>query len=202
MASRQQTVDQSAPLLGALPRREHAVPGPIPRRLCTSHFLSTWNSRVFEFGSVLYLAAIYPGTCCPCPRTSWRGVFLPSFRSRCGTVHRSGEPSAGGEAVHRLVVPVPAPVKSSLLTNLVTVLQRLAVVVSCVIFYALTVRKPSGPGGDAGMLALLSAFACLEKLGSIMNLVSVEKDWVRTSTRCTIPFRMADGAGSPGRGRC
>lgn len=101
-----------------------------------------------------------------------------------------------------MVVPVPAPVKSSLLTNLVTVLQRLAVVVSCVIFYALTVRKPSGPGGDAGMLALLSAFACLEKLGSIMNLVSVEKDWVRTSTRCTIPFRMADGAGSPGRGRC
>lgn len=65
MTSRQQTVDQSAPLLGALPRREHAVPGLIPRRLYTSHFLSTWNSRVFEFGSVLYLAAIYPGTLLP-----------------------------------------------------------------------------------------------------------------------------------------
>jgi iron-regulated transporter 1 len=34
-------------------------------RLYVSHFLSTWNSRVFEFGAVLYLAAIYPGTLLP-----------------------------------------------------------------------------------------------------------------------------------------
>ena len=30
-----------------------------------SHFLSTWKSRVFEFGAVLYLAAIFPGTLMP-----------------------------------------------------------------------------------------------------------------------------------------
>lgn len=35
------------------------------RRLYISHFLSTCNSRVFEFGSVLYLAAIFPGTLLP-----------------------------------------------------------------------------------------------------------------------------------------
>lgn len=35
------------------------------RRLYVSHFLSTCNSRVFEFGSVLYLAAIFPGTLLP-----------------------------------------------------------------------------------------------------------------------------------------
>lgn len=35
------------------------------RRLYVSHTLSTWNSRVFEFGSVLYLAAIFPGTLMP-----------------------------------------------------------------------------------------------------------------------------------------
>ncbi|KLU93079.1 hypothetical protein MAPG_12020, partial [Magnaporthiopsis poae ATCC 64411] len=35
------------------------------RRLYASHFLSTWNSRVFEFGSVLYLAALFPGTLLP-----------------------------------------------------------------------------------------------------------------------------------------
>jgi hypothetical protein len=34
-------------------------------RLYVSHFLSTWNSRVFEFGAVLYLAAIFPGTLLP-----------------------------------------------------------------------------------------------------------------------------------------
>ncbi|KAE8402845.1 hypothetical protein BDV37DRAFT_294982 [Aspergillus pseudonomiae] len=41
------------------------VPGTLTRRLYISHFLSTWNSRVFEFGAVLYLASIYPGTLLP-----------------------------------------------------------------------------------------------------------------------------------------
>lgn len=31
-------------------------------RLYLSHWLSTWNARVFEFGSVLYLAKAFPGT--------------------------------------------------------------------------------------------------------------------------------------------
>lgn len=35
------------------------------RRLYVSHFLSTWNSRIFEFGAVLYLSAIFPGTLMP-----------------------------------------------------------------------------------------------------------------------------------------
>lgn len=43
---------------------KHDLPS-ISRKLYTSHFLSTWNSRVFEFGSVLYLAAIFPGTLMP-----------------------------------------------------------------------------------------------------------------------------------------
>jgi len=37
----------------------------IARRLYVSHFLSTWNSRIFEFGAVLYLAVIFPGTLLP-----------------------------------------------------------------------------------------------------------------------------------------
>jgi solute carrier family 40 (iron-regulated transporter), member 1 len=39
--------------------------GQSARRLYISHTLSTWNSRVFEFGSVLYLASIFPGTLMP-----------------------------------------------------------------------------------------------------------------------------------------
>lgn len=35
------------------------------RRLYISHFLSTWNSRAFEFGAVLYLATVFPGTLLP-----------------------------------------------------------------------------------------------------------------------------------------
>lgn len=37
----------------------------IHRRLYLSHALSTWNSRVFEFGSYLFLATIFPGTLLP-----------------------------------------------------------------------------------------------------------------------------------------
>lgn len=31
-------------------------------RLYLSHSLSAWNSRMFEFGAVLFLASIFPGT--------------------------------------------------------------------------------------------------------------------------------------------
>lgn len=43
----------------------HQLPAGITNRLYVSHFLSTWNSRVFEFGAVLYLANIFPGTLLP-----------------------------------------------------------------------------------------------------------------------------------------
>lgn len=36
----------------------------------------------------------------------------------------------------------------------------------------------SGAGIEIGMLALTAALACVEKLASIINMVSVEKDWV------------------------
>ncbi|OAQ58763.2 iron-regulated transporter [Pochonia chlamydosporia 170] len=58
------------------------------------------------------------------------------------------------------------------------VFQRLAVAGSCTIFYVLAANLPLGPSGRAGMLVLVTFFACIEKLCSIMNLVSVEKDWV------------------------
>lgn len=42
-----------------------SAPSAVSRRLYVSHFLSTGNSRLFEFGSVLYLATIFPGTLLP-----------------------------------------------------------------------------------------------------------------------------------------
>ena len=39
--------------------------GRIQHRLYTSHALSTWNSRLFEFGAFLFLAKIYPLTLLP-----------------------------------------------------------------------------------------------------------------------------------------
>ena len=42
-----------------------SVTATITRRLYVSHLLSTFNSRLFEFGAVLYLARIFPGTLLP-----------------------------------------------------------------------------------------------------------------------------------------
>ena len=56
--------------------------------------------------------------------------------------------------------------------------QRLVVAASCLIFYILTVFPRFENGGKTALLVLLAGLACCEKLGSIMNLVSVEKDWV------------------------
>ncbi|KAF5011840.1 hypothetical protein FDECE_2072 [Fusarium decemcellulare] len=60
------------------------------------------------------------------------------------------------------------------------VVQRIVVAASCAIFYVLAVNIPLNYSQRTGMLALVSVFACIEKLCSIMNLVSVvviaEKD--------------------------
>jgi len=58
-------VDDSTPLLYNPVESQDQVPVRIARRLYVSHFLSTWNSRVFEFGAVLYLATVFPGTLLP-----------------------------------------------------------------------------------------------------------------------------------------
>lgn len=57
-------------------------------------------------------------------------------------------------------------------------LQRLVVAGSCVAFYVLAIGLPRAHGVETGLLVLLAALACIEKLCSIMNLVSVERDWV------------------------
>ena len=41
------------------------IPIAVTRRLYISHFFSTWNSRSFEFGAVLFLASIFPMTLLP-----------------------------------------------------------------------------------------------------------------------------------------
>lgn len=72
---------------------EHSVPKGIARRLYLSHFLSTWNSRVFEFGAVLYLATICPGTLLPMSMYAFtRGfsaiIFAPAVGQYIDTGNR------------------------------------------------------------------------------------------------------------------
>ena len=56
----QQGADEATPpQLSETAHRHHC------RRLYLSHALSTWNSRLFEFGAFLFLANIYPNTLLP-----------------------------------------------------------------------------------------------------------------------------------------
>jgi solute carrier family 40 (iron-regulated transporter), member 1 len=49
-------------LPGTVPETENIDQRKVLRRLYLSHFLSTWSSRMFEFGAVLFLASIFSGT--------------------------------------------------------------------------------------------------------------------------------------------
>ena len=60
MEMQMQHADESTPpQLSEIAHRHHC------RRLYLSHALSTWNSRLFEFGAFLFLANIYPDTLLP-----------------------------------------------------------------------------------------------------------------------------------------
>ncbi|KXH46487.1 iron transporter [Colletotrichum nymphaeae SA-01] len=158
--------DEQTPLLGngagqgdGSVSETHRVDPRIARRLYLSHFLSTWNSRMFEFGAVLYLATIFPGTLLPMSLYALaRGLSALVFAPTVGQYIDNND---------RLKV-----VRASI------VFQRLAVSASCVLFYVLFIRLPLGDYGRPALLALLSFMACAEKLYSIVNMVSVEKDWV------------------------
>ncbi|KAL7898504.1 Ferroporti-1 [Trichoderma sp. SZMC 28014] len=131
----------------------------VSRRLYVSHFLSTWNSRVFEFGAVLYLAAVFPGSLLPMSLYALvRGVSAIIFAPAVGWYIDTG---------NRLQV-----VRVSI------VFQRLVVAASCAVFYILAIDIPLSSGVRATLLVAVTFFTCVEKLCSILNLVSVEKDWV------------------------
>ncbi|CAK7232317.1 hypothetical protein SBRCBS47491_008228 [Sporothrix bragantina] len=191
-------------------------PKALAARLYISHFLSTWNARLFEFAAVLFLAAIFPDTLLPMSVYAVvRGVAAMVFAEAVGACIDRGD---------RLAV-----VRASILG------QRAAVVVSCGVFWVMMDRAASSSPSvvrrespleltpDTGSsLSLLDAFfsaaasgltgnavlvndsspatpslatplssglfavaviaACIEKLGSVMNLVAVERDWIVVMT--------------------
>ncbi|RAL14594.1 putative iron-regulated transporter [Aspergillus homomorphus CBS 101889] len=131
-------------------------PSRILPRLYVSHFLSTWNSRMFEFGAVLFLASIYPGTLLYASVyalvRSFSAVLLSSWL---------------GSAVDR--------------SNRLTVLrhsivwQRLPVAGSCACFVALL--APLNTTLKTLLFSATVLLACVEKLAATANTVAVERDW-------------------------
>lgn len=131
----------------------------IKRRLYVSHFLSTWNSRVFEFGAVLFLARIFPGTLLPSSTYALvRAASAICFAPLVGRCVDQGD---------RLQI-----------VRLSIVGQRGAVIVSCLGFWALSTGILDFPGLKPLLLAMLVLLAYVEKLGSIMNIIAIERDWI------------------------
>jgi solute carrier family 40 (iron-regulated transporter), member 1 len=128
-------------------------------RLYLSHLLSTWNSRLFEMGAVLFIVAIYPATLRPMSvyalvRNAAAMVLAPS----AGTWIDRGD---------RLAV-----VRTSIIG------QRLAVAGSCGLFLVMLTKNGMGDKLRSSLFAMSVLLACVEKLCSIAILVSVERDWV------------------------
>ncbi|KAK3368514.1 Ferroporti-1 [Podospora didyma] len=139
-------------------------PAPVPTRLAarlyTSHFLSTWNSRLFEFGVVLFIASVFPGTLMPVSVYGLvRSAAAILFAQPVGSWIDSG---------NRLTV-----VRASIIG------QRVSVVASCGIFWVLEQKRDGLEGRLKTVLFTVAVLlACVEKLCSMMNLISVERDWV------------------------
>ncbi|EFY92155.1 iron-regulated transporter, putative [Metarhizium acridum CQMa 102] len=133
-------------------------------QLYTSHFLSMWNSRLFEFGAVLFLASIFPSTLSPMSIYALvRSLSAMLLAHPLGTWIDSG---------NRLGV-----VRVSILG------QRLAVAGSCGVLLLIELRmRALGVTGVNGLFALLVALACVEKLCAAMNTIAVERDWVVVMT--------------------
>lgn len=157
----------------------HASPVILPPsltiRLYTSHFLSTWNSRLFEFGAVLFLADIFPSSLLP----------LSTY-----ALVRSAAVILGAQGVGDLVdrAATEAGKRGRLeIVRASIVGGRVAVVGSCIILLLLEKLK-TGRGDETGLwrgtlvtpglFVVLTTLACVEKLCATMNLVAVERDWV------------------------
>lgn len=140
--------------------RTRGLPTQLTVRLYTSHFLSTWNSRWFEFGAVLFLASIFPGTLLP--MSAYALV-------RSGAAILLSQPvGAWIDRGDRLEV-----VRTSIIG------QRVAVAFSCGAFWAMETGKDDlGSDAKNGLLGLTVLLACVEKLCAMVNLIAVERDWV------------------------
>lgn len=136
------------------------VPKSLGLRLYVSHFLSTWNSRVFEFGAALFLTSIFPGTLLPVSIYSLvRNAGYIIFAQPVGNWINKG---------NRLNL-----IRASIIG------QRVPVAASCALLLVLLLKKDElGSRKNTGVFAVIVFLSVVEKLSATMNLISVERDWV------------------------
>lgn len=138
----------------------HGIPAALTSRLYVSHFLSTWNSRLFEFGAAIFLTSVFPGTLRPVSIYSLvRNAGYVLFSHPLGTWINNGD---------RLRV-----IRTSIVG------QRVPVAASCALLLVLDLKGPElGSARENGIFSVIVLLAVVEKLASTLNTISVERDWV------------------------
>jgi iron-regulated transporter 1 len=133
-------------------------------KLYTSHFLSVWNSRLFEFGAILFLAVITPGT-----------LFYASTYALVRSLAAVFLASTVGQYIDRSnrLVSIRASI----------ILQRAAVSLSCVLFAFLLWQGQPSRLIFIVLFSIVVVLACVEKVAFVANTVSVERDWVPVIAR-------------------
>ncbi|KAK3672453.1 hypothetical protein LTR78_007760 [Recurvomyces mirabilis] len=134
------------------------VSSEIAWRLYLSHFLSTWNSRCFEFGSVLFFAAIYSQT-----------LLYLSIYAICRSAAGMILATAIGKAIDSQ--PRLRIVRISIVGG------RMAVILSSLGIWSLWMYKSIPWNANMALFSGLILLSCVEKAASMMNLVAVERDW-------------------------
>lgn len=175
---------ETAPLLGSVEDLAESVnvtsaqstlSNAVISRLCISHFLSAWNSRIFELGSVLFLVPIWPGS-----------LILVSIYAlaRCAAAILFS-PAIGNFIDHsnRLVI-----VQVSIFG------QRVAVAISCgfLIYMISQTRGDHASPQFIVTFTFIVLLAGVEKLCHILNSVSVTRDWVSQGPGAVLFERCSD----------
>jgi len=131
----------------------------------TSHFLFTWNDRVWEFASVILLIAAYPLTLLP------SSVF--GLSSTASAI-------IFGPAVGRWFDNT-ARLKS---IRVAIFAQRASVCAGCVGLWAM-VSQGLGTRSKDGLFAIVILLGCIARLAFVGKTVGIERDWVRKLSTVT-----------------
>lgn len=123
-----------------------------------SHFLFTWNDRVWEFASVILLIAAYPMTLLPSSvfglsSTASAIVFSP-------TVGRWFDGTSRLKSVRMAIFA-----------------QRVAVAVGCICLWVM-VSHTLGREVKNGLFAVVILLGCIARLAFVGKTVGIERDWV------------------------
>ncbi|KAH7403398.1 hypothetical protein BKA64DRAFT_722147 [Cadophora sp. MPI-SDFR-AT-0126] len=169
-----------SPMLQAIPDDEHnSMSRSQAYNLYTSHFLSTWNVRTYEFAAIIFTAAAYPDTL---TAAAIRGI-IRTLASICFS-----------SMVGRWVDQNPNRLRTLLSTISV---NRVAVIGASILWFFIVAPNaaPSSFGisnhevSDAtvplflkgGIFTLVLFLGILEALSASGNMLSMERDWVVTA---------------------